>query len=60
MAKLNEMSVEELNEELLTTKKQLFQLKNKRNIERQLEKPHLLVFFKKQIARINTYLTQKG
>lgn len=60
MAQLKEMSPEELKEELSTIKKQLFDLKNKRSVERQLDKPHLLLHYKKQIARIKTYLTQKG
>lgn len=67
MTKLNEelkslraMSVEALNEEIVSLRKKQFLLRLKRKTEGVLEKPHQLTTLRKQIARIKTVMTEKA
>ncbi|MCH9634660.1 MAG: hypothetical protein S4CHLAM7_14130 [Chlamydiae bacterium] len=53
--KLSEHSSEELRVKYEEACRDLFNLKNEYRLNRQLKKPHLLNYTKKQIARILTF-----
>jgi large subunit ribosomal protein L29 len=55
--KLKAMSLDELNTELLSLRKQQFILRLKRKTEGTLEKTHHVTEIRKQIARIKTLMT---
>ena len=55
---LREMSVEELNSELLDVRKKQFNMRLKK-ANGVLEKTHLILQLRKAVARIKTILTQK-
>ncbi len=56
---LRDLTVKELNEKLLDSKKELFNLRFQHAIN-QLENPMRIKAVKKDIARINTILTEKS
>lgn len=56
---LRELTVSELNDKLLDLKKELFNLRFQHAIN-QLENPMRIKAVKKDIARINTVLTEKS
>ncbi len=56
---LRDLSVKELNEKLLDSKKELFNLRFQHAVN-QLENPMRIKAVKKDIARINTILTEKS
>ena len=57
---LRAMTLEALNEELLSLRKQQFVLRLKRRTEGTLEKPHQLTVLRRRIARIKTLMTEKA
>lgn len=62
MTKANELrdqTVEELEALYKDYKKSLFELKNRKQQEKKLEKTHLKQSIKKNIARVLTIITQK-
>ena len=56
---LRDLTVKELNDKLLDSKKELFNLRFQHTIN-QLENPMRIKAVKKDIARINTILTEKS
>ena len=56
---LRDQSIEELEANLLDTKKELFELKNELKQSKKLEKPHLLREKKKDIAKLLTIVREK-
>lgn len=54
-----EKSYEELEATLTDVRKELFQMVNEKKQAKQLEKPHRLRQKRKEIARIQTVLTEK-
>lgn len=54
-----DQSIEELENTLVETRKELFQLKCEQKQTKQLEKPHKLSLLKKEIARMLTVLRDK-
>ena len=56
---LRDLSVKQLNEKLLDSKKELFNLRFQHAVN-QLENPMRIKAVKKDIARINTILTEKS
>lgn len=56
---LKEKSVEELNEELVAAKKELFNLRFQ-NATNQLDNTSRIKEVRKNIARINTFITMKA
>lgn len=58
-AELRDLTVKELNDKLLDSKKELFNLRFQHAIN-QLENPMRIKAVKKDIARINTILTEKS
>ncbi|MGN0556745.1 MAG: 50S ribosomal protein L29 [Acutalibacteraceae bacterium] len=56
---LRDLTVKELNDKLLDSKKELFNLRFQHAIN-QLENPMRIKAVKKDIARINTILTEKS
>lgn len=54
-----EKSFEELEATLTEVRRELFQLTNEQKQAKQLEKPHKLRLKRKEIARIQTVLTEK-
>ncbi|MDR1435483.1 MAG: 50S ribosomal protein L29 [Puniceicoccales bacterium] len=59
MENFREKSERELFQSLKESEKSLFDLHMKR-CSSQLEKPHMLILLKKQIAKIKTFLKQKA
>ena len=59
LASLNDKSVEELNQELVNTKKELFQLRFQ-NATNQLDNTARIHEVRKNIARIQTVITQRA
>lgn len=57
--KLRAMSLDELQAELLSLRKQQFMFRLKRKNEGVLEKTHHVTEARKQIARIKTLMTEK-
>jgi len=55
---LRELSVDELNKELLTIRKQQFLLRIKKASD-SLDKTHLIAIARKSVARLKTILTEK-
>lgn len=56
--KLKAMSLDELNNELLSLRKQQFILRLKRKTEGALEQTHQVAEIRKQIARIKTLMSK--
>jgi large subunit ribosomal protein L29 len=56
---LKDQTSEELSALLVETRKQLFELVNKRAREKKIDKPHSLITLRRDIARILTVLRQK-
>ena len=56
---LRDLTVKELNDKLLDSKKELFNLRFQHAVN-QLENPMRIKAVKKDIARINTILTEKS
>lgn len=54
-----EKSFEELEATLTEVRRELFQMTNEQKQAKQLEKPHKLRLKRKEIARIQTVLTEK-
>ena len=54
-----EKSYDELEATLLEVRKELFRMTNEQKMAKQLEKPHKLRQKRKEIARIQTVLTEK-
>lgn len=62
MKKLNELrdlSCDELRNELLSLRKEQFNLRMKK-ASGSLEKPHLIAMVRKSVARVKTLLTEKA
>lgn len=62
MKKLNELrglSCDELRNELLSLRKEQFNLRMKK-ASGSLEKPHLITMVRKSVARVKTLLTEKA
>ena len=55
-----EASVKEVQAQVHSLDREIFQLRNELATQRKLEKPHLIKEKRKQKARILTLLTQKG
>ena len=59
VSEMKEKSVDELNEELLTLKREQFTLRMQKG-SGQLEKNHRLKEVRRDVARVKTILTQKA
>jgi ribosomal protein L29 len=59
-SEFRDLSKEELESTLEEKQKSLFDLINKREKEKKIDKPHLFKSTKRDIARILTILTEKG
>ena len=59
LSEIREMTIDELNAELVAKKEELFNLRFQHAIN-QLENPHKIVDVKKDIARVMTVLNQKN
>lgn len=56
---LKDQSVKELKALHVELEREIFELRNELATQRKIEKPHMIKFKRKQIARILTILTQK-
>lgn len=56
---LRDQSIEELEAAYGDTRKELFELRNQKEREKKLEKPHLLRSARKEIARLLTIINEK-
>ncbi|KTD19991.1 50S ribosomal protein L29 [Legionella israelensis] len=59
VSELREMSIDELNEELLSLRKQQFNLRMKK-ANGTLDKTHLIHQARRTVARVKTILTEKA
>lgn len=56
---LKQSTSQELKEQMLTLRKDLFKLRNERELSKRLEQPHRLRSLRKDVARINTLLRER-
>lgn len=58
-SELRDLSVDELEANVIDARKQLFKLTNERQVTKQFEKPHRIPNIKKQIAQMLTIIDEK-
>jgi large subunit ribosomal protein L29 len=58
-SEMRDQSVDELKALVIEKQKGLFQLKNQRQKEKKMDKPHLLREHRKDVARLLTVLSEK-
>jgi large subunit ribosomal protein L29 len=58
-SELRDLSLEELKEQCVQKRKELYKLTNEQKHTKQFDKPHRIQFIRKEIARLLTVITQK-
>jgi|NOAtaT_7_FD_contig_31_5656520_length_470_multi_3_in_0_out_0_2 large subunit ribosomal protein L29 len=58
-SEFRDLSIDELEANVIDARKQLFKLANERQVTKQFEKPHRIPNIKKQIAQMLTIIDEK-